>query len=263
MRFPTFGLLKRTTPAPRFVYWFAPTAFALAKERLMYFGYRLTQAPLTPCQVLGARGQQLIYAPPAKWDGFCKRQGSWYRASHRRGATLLVSDHELPPEFADRLDARLEPSDFAPPREASREDFETLVHAEAYTNARPDDWERVNRLDPIFFRIFFRLIRVWRKGDNFRRHWIGHRANHANFLAKRLTAEIGGALVPYSVTGNEGVCSSCAEFFNLIAPNDRKLVRACPGAITFAGAQRNAFYDVQPVTLTVSTQSGTSSLDAA
>ena len=77
---------------------------------------------------------------------------------------------------------------------------------------------------------------------------MGHRANHANFLSKKVTTEVDGKQVPYSVTGNESVCSSCVEFFNIIEVNSRKLVRSCPGAVTFGGAKRDIYYDIKPVT---------------
>lgn len=86
----------------------------------------------------------------------------------------------------------------------------------------------------------------WRRGDNLARHWLGRRANHANFLAKRHATEIDGERGAYSVTGNAGVCSSCAEFFNVVAPDDRALVRACPGSVTIGGAERDVYYDVRP-----------------
>ena len=85
-----------------------------------------------------------------------------------------------------------------------------------------------------------------RGGDNLKKHWLGHRANHANFLSKKVTTELDGEQVPYSVTGNEGVCSSCVEFFNVIEVDSRKLVRACPGAVTFGGAKRDIYYDIKP-----------------
>ena len=53
--------------------------------------------------------------------------------------------------------------------------------------------------------------------------------------------------MPYSVTTNEGVCSSCAELFNVVEPSARKLVRACPGSVIFGGAERDVYLDVIPL----------------
>ena len=74
----------------------------------------------------------------------------------------------------------------------------------------------------------------------------------ANFLAKKYTTEVDGEQVPYSVTENSGVCSSCVEFFNITSNDSRKLVRACPGSITFSKVERNQYYDVKPVQIPVS-----------
>lgn len=97
------------------------------------------------------------------------------------------------------------------------------------------------------FKILFSVTRFWGWGDNLKKHWIGHRANHANFLARQHVTQIGGESVPYSVTGSERVCSSCAEIFNVVADDSRKLVNACPGSVTFGGAAKDTWVDVKPV----------------
>jgi hypothetical protein len=95
--------------------------------------------------------------------------------------------------------------------------------------------------------MLFMFNRFWGIGDNLKKHWLGHRANHANFLSKKVTTEVDGEQVAYSVTGNESVCSSCVEFFNIIETDSRKLVRSCPGAVTFGGAKRDIYYDIKPL----------------
>jgi hypothetical protein len=84
-----------------------------------------------------------------------------------------------------------------------------------------------------------------------KRFWLSQRANHANFLARHFTTKLDGEDVPYSVTENTGVCSSCAEFFNVVEDGSRKLVRACPGSVIFGGAPRNVYLDVQPVQIEI------------
>jgi len=96
------------------------------------------------------------------------------------------------------------------------------------------------------FKFLFTLTRFWRLGDNLKRYWLSHRANHANFLARQFTTKLDGEDVPYSVSDNAGVCSSCAEFFNVVEDDARKLVRACPGSVIFGGAERNVYLDVKP-----------------
>lgn len=97
------------------------------------------------------------------------------------------------------------------------------------------------------FKILFTLTGFWGWGDNLKKYWLNHRANHANFLTHKYTTNIEGEEVPYSVANNAGTCSSCVEFFNIIEKDTRKLVCACPGAVTFGSAKRNIYYDVLPV----------------
>jgi len=115
-----------------------------------------------------------------------------------------------------------------------------------YQEGKPDAWENAGLKDAVMFKILFTFTRFWGWGDNLKKHWIGHRANHANFLARHHVTEIDGEEVPFSVTGSERVCSSCAEVFNVVADDSRKLVNACPGAVTFGGADADTWVDVKP-----------------
>ena len=138
-------------------------------------------------------------------------------------------------------------SDLMPETLPSSEQLQELVHSETYQQGKPQEWESIGIKDSILFKVLFTLTRFWGKGDNLKKHWLTHRANHANFLSQDFTTEVDGEEVPYSVSGNSGICSSCAEFFNIISDDSRKLVSACPGAVTFGGAQRDVYYDIQPV----------------
>ena len=232
-------------PVYRF-YWIPESAFERVRRELATLGYTCSKTFLTPCQVLRAREKHLVFAPPGIWNGTCSRQGSWYLGSTRNGSYLLASGERLPVEFEPYLDAEMTVSDFQPDALPDEEDLKLLVEEPGYRDAKPAEWEQVRRSDRWSFKILFTLNRVWRRGDTLGRHWLGHRANHANFLTKWFATELDGERVAYSVTGNAGVCSSCAEFFNVIDPGSRKLVRACPGSITFGGAERDVYYDVRP-----------------
>lgn len=235
----------RDEPDAHYLYWLEEREFENARILLPRHGFTLDPVRLTPCQVLKARGKRVVYAPPKVWNGMCNRQGSWYRASRRAGQYMLMSTVRLP-GLERFLDAEMSLSDFLPAALPGRDALQELVASEAYETAKPEDWERVTFTESVFLKVFFTVTRMWRRGDNLRKHWLGHRANHANFLARRFTTVRDGEDVPYSVTENASVCSSCAEFFNLIAPADRKLVRACPGSISISGARRDAYYDVRP-----------------
>jgi hypothetical protein len=159
---------------------------------------------------------------------------------------MLMSDHKLPRTLEPSLDAEMSVSEFLPESLPTQERLQGLVETEAYQKSKPREWESIGKKDSVLFKVLFTLTRFWGKGDNLNTHWVGHKANHANFLAREFTTVIDGETVPHSVTDNAGVCSSCVEFFNIIEDQSRKLVRACPGSVTFGGAQRDVFYDVRP-----------------
>jgi len=228
------------------IYWLPEPDCRRAVAELRRGGITVTGALLTPCQALKASHGTAIHVPPAIWRDMCSRQGSWYRKSGRAGQHMLVTAAPLPGEFEAFRDAVLSVSGFRPDSLPTDAELHRLVAAPEYRNGKPADWEKVKRWDSWLFKAFFTVTGFWRRGDNLARHWLGHRANHANFLARRFTTEIDGEAVAYSVTENARVCSSCAEFFNVVAPKDRKLVRACPGSVTIGGAQRDVYYDVRP-----------------
>lgn len=235
----------------KYLYWLDASRLSEVRSMLATAGLEVRSAVVTPCQVLQTSGDVVYVAPPEIWTRMCRRQASWYLGSKRAGQLMLMSCQRLPRDFDPFLDAVLTPSDFRPDALPSRDELEELVGAEAYRRRRPRLWEAISWRDAWMFKIFFTLTRFWKWGDTLGRHWLGQRANHANFLAKRFTTEIDGEAVPYSVTANASVCSSCAEFFNVVEPGSRKLVRACPGSVVFGGAPRNVYLDVKPVRISV------------
>lgn len=235
----------------KYLYWVPTEEFSQARGLLESRGFSLSPAFLTPCQVMHARENRVHYAPPAVWTRVCRRQATWYLASRRAGQTMVMSARRLPAELDRFLDAELTPSDFVPSRLPSRDELQGLVDSRAYTEQKPRGWEAIGLVDAIMFKVLFTLTRFWGIGDNLKRFWLSQRANHANFLARHFTTRVGGEDVPYTVTENAGVCSSCVEFFNVV-DDARKLVRACPGSVIFGGAQRDTYMDVKPVLLVTS-----------
>ena len=231
-----------------YLYWMSKSEFDAAKPILKGAGLRLTGTLLTQCQVLKVGQGQVTYCAPQAWSRLCTRQGSWYRDSRRAGQYMLMSREALPQPLERHLDATLEPTDFQPEQLPSEAELESLATSEEYQRKKPSAWERIGLQDSLLFKVFFSVvIPVWKRGDNLAKHWIGHRANHANFVSRRYTTEIDGEQVPYSVTRSKRVCSSCVEFFNLVDDRSRKLVRSCPGAVTFGGVELDRFLDVRPV----------------
>jgi hypothetical protein len=245
--------MENHTTMKRFIYWLYENELDAIKPDLITRGYKFGSAKLTPCETLSANAEKLIYAKPQLWSRLCVRQGSWYRQSSKAGKTLLVSEHKLPSIMDAYIDAELSQSDFSPKKFPSKKVMNEVVNSPAYRDNRPDEWERPSIKDGIMFKIFFSVTRFWNIGDNLSRHWLSHRANHANFLSKTVTTIIDGENVPYSISPNKGVCSSCVEFFNLTASDTRKLVNACPGAITFSSVKKDTYYDVKPIGIPIVT----------
>ena len=245
----------------RYLYWFSKEDFVQTKSTLEAGGYHLSQALLTPCQVLRSVGKKLVYAPPAVWRRICVRQGTWYRNSDRSGKYMLMSDHRLPGEFDSFLDSEMEASEFIPDKLPSSEELESVVNSKEYQDNKPARWEDIGLIDAVMFKGLFTVTGFWRRGDNLQKHWLTHKANHANFLSHSFTVSMGNEEVPYSISENSGICSSCVEFFNITDQKQRKLVRACPGAAIFGGAERNIYYDLKPSRTDEEVIQNTSDLD--
>ncbi|MFQ5568079.1 MAG: hypothetical protein ACE5G0_00305 [Rhodothermales bacterium] len=237
----------KDAPSRLLLYWFDKDAFYEAKRSLVSAGFELVSSKLTPCQVMRASGNKVVYASPEVWSRICVRQGSWYRNSERFGQYMIMTERKLPEAYDPYLDAEITQTDFVPESLPSSVELQALVESEAYQESKPEEWEAKGVKDAIMFKVLFSLTRFWGWGDNLRTHWLSHKANHANFLAHHFTTEIEGESVPYSVTENAGICSSCVEYFNIIDDKTRKLVRACPGSVTFGGTQRDVYLDVKPV----------------
>lgn len=230
----------------KYIYWLEQAELQQMKTELKQDGYKIGRILKTPCEVLNAKDNKVLFAAPSVWNLVCKRQGSWYRESDKNGKYMLVSDHKLNETYNRYLDAEITESDFMPPQLPSRNELKVLVTMPDYIDNKPAEWENIGAKDSILFKSLFTLTGFWKWGDNMKRHWLHQRSNHANFLTRQYTTEIDNQQVPYSVTDNDGVCSSCVEFFNVLENNARKLVRACPGAITFGGVKRTVYYDVKP-----------------
>ena len=231
----------------KFIYWVPAADINDVEHQLTTDGYQLQKTHGSQCGVLKCSGKKLGHAEPAGFNRMCKRQGSWYRDSTKSGMHLIVGDHKLPALMNAYLEVTMAESDFRPKRLPNRIELKEVVDAPEYQDKRPEAWNKHSIMDKLGSKILFTLTGFWGRGDNLKSTWLGHQANHANFLAKRYTTNIEGEDVAYSVTENAAVCSSCVEFFNLVSEDSRKLVRSCPGSITLSGAKRDIYYDVRPV----------------
>jgi hypothetical protein len=247
--------MKNNTQYKKHIYWFPHSEFVQFENDVKSIGFELKSARKTSCGTLNAKGNTVRYASPEIFNGLCGRQGSWYRESNRSGSYLVVSEEKLPEEYNQFLDAIFTDTDFSPQSLPSQTDIQELVDSEEYQSQHPEDWEKKTFTQGLMYKVLFVLTGFWGFGDSLNKHWNNHRANHANFLTHEYTTNIDGEDVPYSVTDNDGVCSSCVEFFNIIDQDSRKMVRACPGAVYFSSVEGKKYYDIQPVKFTPSTES--------
>ena len=244
--------MKTNTQFSKNIYWVPGQEFEKFKKELKAIEFKLKPVYKTSCETLNAKNKTVRYASPKVFNGLCNRQGSWYRESNKAGNYLVVSAEKLPEKYDRYLDASIKESDFRPESLPTAAEIKQLLKADEYQSQKPADWENKGLKDSLLFKIMFTLTGFWGFGDNIKSHWNNQRSNHANFLARQYTTKIDGDDVAYSVTDNDGVCSSCVEFFNIIEQDSRKMVSACPGSITFTGVQRKKYYDVQPVKFTPS-----------
>jgi len=247
--------MKNNTQYKKHIYWFPYREFVKFENDIKSTEFELKSARKTSCGTLNAKDKIVRYASPEIFNGLCNRQGSWYRESNRAGSYLVVSEEKLPEKYNQFLDAKFIGTDFSPQSLPDQSDIKKLVDSEEYQSQRPDDWENKTFIQGLMYKFLFTLTGFWGFGDNISKHWNNHRANHANFLTHKYTTNIDGENIPYSVTDNDGVCSSCVEFFNIIDQNSRKLVRACPGAVYFSSVEAKIYYDIQPIKFTPSIDS--------
>jgi len=244
--------MKNDTQYNKHIYWVPRNEFKKFKNELESTEFQLEPVKKTSCETLNAKNKTVLYASSRIFSGLCNRQGSWYRESNKAGSYLVVSEEKLPEKYNHYLDATFSGTEFLPQSLPSKPDIKKLIDSEEYQNQRPDDWEKKTFKEGLMYKILFTFMGVWGFGDNLKKHWNNNRANHANFLTHKYTAKIDGESIPYSVTNNDGVCSSCVEFFNIIDQGSRKMVRACPGSVHFSSVELKKYYDVQPVKSTSS-----------
>lgn len=242
----------------RFFYWLAPEEFkpllaALRRRRL-----RPTPIHGVPCKALNPLVELGVVEPPT-WDKVCRRQGSWYRESHRAGQFLVVSAAPLP-ECLDRLSGVIEPCDFEPPREADDETIEDLLSAEAYRRREPAEWPQIAQREKPYWRNLLERLGSDAEIDELLRV---HSANHANFVAPRLFVREGDFVAPYSVARTDRICSACVELFNLLGERyPVKYVMPCPGFVLYAKGARDRYLRVssgrlaRKIALAVSSSAG-------
>jgi hypothetical protein len=220
-----------------------PPEFARLKEALAEKGVEPVRTKKAVCLPLSL-DLSIAFVEPQVWEEYdlCRRQLSWYRASPFSQRILLVSsvaldDYGLHPETIIR-DSPFRTRNF--PDRASQL---RLIARESYRKSRPEVWEAIAQDDPDQQK---RWLKVMGLGHmSYEALFVGHCANHANFLEPEYYVVEGEEKVPYSIARTPYVCSACLEFYNIIgSEHKKKYVVPCPGAVLFAGMAASRYYEV-------------------
>jgi hypothetical protein len=206
-------------------------------------GLEVTEVKKAVCLPLSRRIEVGLVAPEV-WENYalCRRQFSWYRHSSRQGQTLVVSSIPLP-EVAPAPAVLIRNSSFHPSRLPDREGYLALIQQESYRNTRPEEWETIGAEAREEQQKWLKVMGL--QGLTFEELFVGHCANHANFIEPAYQVLEDHQPVPYSLGKTRTVCSACLEFYNIIGSSfKKKYVVPCPGAVLFAGMVPNHYYEV-------------------
>jgi hypothetical protein len=225
------------------VYWFPASEPAQVETLLKPGGLEVTEIKKAVCLPLSRRVEVGLVSPAA-WETYdlCRRQFSWYRQSPRAGQTLVVSSRLLP-DIAPAPDVIIRNGSFRPPRLPTPEEQQALMARASYREARPEEWEKIGAVDREEQTRWLKVMGL--QGTTFEELFVGHCANHANFIEPVYRVLEEGRPVPYSLGKTRTVCSACLEFYNIIGSSfQKKYVVPCPGAVLFAGMVPNHYYEV-------------------
>jgi hypothetical protein len=227
----------------KFTYWLTPGEFGGLKTALAEKGFDPLQVKKAVCLPL-SRNVSLAFVEPQVWEEYelCRRQLSWYGASSFKGKILLVSSSALN-EYGLHPETIIRDSAFRTRTFPDRAAQLRLIARESYRKCRPEAWEDMAREDPEQQR---RWLKVMGLGHlSYGELFVGHCANHANFIEPEYFMMEGEEKVPYSIGRTPFVCSACLEFYNIIgSEHKKKYVVPCPGAVLFAGMAGSRFYEV-------------------
>ncbi len=209
----------------KIIHWLHPIEHAEALAELRNDKKRVYKAKRHPCQALYPR-REIALVEPGVWDLQCLRQGSWYRASRRRGQTLLVTNQPLD-GFSPWGDLTLEP--FRPPRIATDKDVVEMLCDARVPEILPEGWG-------LFTAWEVQAIQAYLAGEGMERSlqevFSYYTANHLNFIFPRFFVQDdrGGPVIPYSIQRTALVCSACVEIFGVLGGGfPVKYLVPCPG----------------------------------
>ncbi len=215
----------------KFVYWLSEGEESRLRQELEQRRITLRSARAVVCTPLDEINRIASVAPDV-WSATCARQGSWYRASNKKGLHLIVSSFELG-DYQRRLAATITRSDFVPPRYATLSEKEAFLKNDEFLSEIPPRWSRADDLEK---RTYLRWARRLGSAEtDYDSLHLSHTANHANFMRPQFFIKRNRHRVPYSIDRSAHLCSCCLELFLVIGEQyPTKLVAPCPGATIFA-----------------------------
>jgi hypothetical protein len=206
------------------IYWLDPVEHGEALEAFRKDKKRVYRAKHTPCQALYPR-REVALVEPGIWNLQCSRQGAWYRASHRQGHWLVVTNQPLS-EFVPWGHVTLE--DFEPPRSASDRDVVEMLQDDRATEILPEGWGVFSPWEVRSVHAYLYAAGIDRSLQEVFGYYT---ANHLNFVFPRFfLQEDQGPLIPYSIQKTALVCSACVEIFGILGEEyPIKYLVPCPG----------------------------------
>ncbi len=216
--------MKKNAPYKKYIYWLDPDKYSNAIAELRKDKKRFFIAKRQPCEVLYPR-REIALAEPRSWDNQCLRQGSWYRASHRNGQHLIVSNSpldELPLWGSVTLEA------FEPPRLADDGDVLEILGDARAPAVLPEGWG-------LFTSWETQAIDAYLQKEglelSLQEVFSYYTANHLNFVFPRFFIKDNNqGIIPYSIVQPALVCSACVEIFGILGESfPEKYLIPCPG----------------------------------
>jgi hypothetical protein len=223
------------------IYWLTREKEGRLREILAERGIKLKSGKAVVCPGLDEI-TKIISVAPEVWRGTCRRQGSWYRRSTKKGLYLIISSFELE-GFEPYREAVITRSDFVLPRPATREEKLEMVADEEFRFSVPEQWYIVSDLEK---RLWTRWARRLGSEDDWDTLFLTHTATHANFIKPRFFIEEDGRIIPYSIDRSANLCSCCLELFGVIGERwKKKLVAPCAGAVVFSRLEKDRYLLVE------------------
>ena len=208
----------------KWVYWLDPASRKDALDEISQNKKIVHRAKHQACEALYSR-REIVLAGPEVWDRRCQRQGTWYRASEKKGLYLVVSNEPLRDFDLCGL-ITMEP--FEPPRLAADEDVLDMMTDERAQDVLPEGW---GLFSPWELQAILAYLNQEGINRSVQEIFFYYSANHLNFVFPRFFLEDSrNGPVPYSIQKTPLVCSACAELFGLLGESHPvKYVVPCPG----------------------------------